>query len=571
MAEAALTPDQIAEQSLLRLIESDPRFALTQATIRGVGYTVFQNQPASLRDYFESATQFADKEFIVEGPLRLTFGEVLDKSHRLSTALAERFDVKKGDRVLLAMRNHAEWIISYIAITSMGAIVVPLNAWWTSEELAVVVADSGGRLAIADAERLDRLQNLVDDGTLEAIGVQLSREANPKVPRFDDVLAETEPRRPTTLIDAQDDASILYTSGSTGEPKGVVSTHHAIIAVITCWHLIHEARTQAGLKLPEDEPCALLPIPLFHVTGCMAHFIASIVRGRKLVLMRKWDTEEAMHLIEQECVTTFTGVPTMTHELAVHPARTKYDLSSLIEVRCGGAARPVGQVRPLIDAFPNLDIGIGYGLTETNALGALCGGDAYAARPASTGRPTPPLIEMKIVKSNGSEAAMDEIGEIRIKSCSNMRGYWNKPEETAAVLTDGWLHTGDVGYLDADNYLFIVDRIKDIIIRGGENISCLEVESALCHHRGVMEACVFGTPDERLGEVPVAVVCERDGTTLAADDLKQFLKAHLAAFKIPERFWISRDRLPLGATGKIDRRGLRQAYRERIETATKGM
>jgi acyl-CoA synthetase (AMP-forming)/AMP-acid ligase II len=312
---------------------------------------------------------------------------------------------------------------------------------------------------------------------------------------------------------------------------------------------------------PTNAPRTLLSVPLFHVTGEVPVLLNSFVIGRGMVLMPKWDATEALRIIEKEKITYFVGVPTMSLELMNHPDRDKYDLSSLTDITGGGAPRPVAHVERLRTSFPNAQPALGYGLTETNAVGCSNFWGNYAAKPASTGRAQPPFVEMAILGEGDRHLPTGERGEVALRSAANIKGYWRNPAATAAAFTaDHYLKTGDIGYVDEDGYLFIVDRKKDIIIRGGENISAAEVEAAIYACDGIAEAAVFGAPDERLGEVPVAILYRREDSHLNEDDLRAFLAPRLAAFKIPARIAFSDAPLPRLGTGKIDRVALKEAF-----------
>jgi len=367
-------------------------------------------------------------------------------------------------------------------------------------------------------------------------------------------------------IGPQDDATILFTSGSTGLAKGAVSTHRAVTTGTYAYTI--GLATLLGIKEkdgdpPVNPPKTLVNVPLFHVTGEVPVLLNSFLIGRTMVLMPKWDPGEALRLIEKETITYFVGVPTMSLELMQHPDRDRYDLSSLTDIAAGGAARPVAHVKRLEDSFKGAQPALGYGLTETNAAG--CGNfwSNYHDKPDSTGRAQKPIVELAILGEGDRHLPTGERGEIAIRAASTIRGYWRDEAATRAAFTaDLYLKTGDIGYLDADDYLFIVDRKKDIIIRGGENISAQEVEAAIYAHPATSEAAVFGIADERLGEVPAAVVyCEKGG--LDADGLTAFLGERLAQFKLPAVIWFSDEPLPKLGTGKIDKVSLRAQYRAR--------
>jgi acyl-CoA synthetase (AMP-forming)/AMP-acid ligase II len=362
----------------------------------------------------------------------------------------------------------------------------------------------------------------------------------------------------------EDDATILFTSGSTGEAKGALSTHRAVTTGVYAYSIglivLLGLLTEEG-RAPATPARTLLSVPLFHVTGEVPVMLNSFVIGRCMVIMPKWDATEALRLIENEKITYFVGVPTMSLEIMNHPERSKYDLSSLKDITAGGAPRPVSHVERLRSEFPDAQPALGYGLTETNATGCANFWSSYAAKPASTGRAQRPLVEVSILGAGDRRLAPGETGEIGIRTAANIKCYWDNPEATEeTIASDGTVRTGDVGYLDEDGYLFIVDRKKEIIIRGGENISAAEVEAECYACPAVAEAAVFGAADERLGEVPVAIVHLKPGEELEAGELRTFLDGKLAKFKIPERIIISAEPLPRLGTGKIDRRALKAQY-----------
>jgi acyl-CoA synthetase (AMP-forming)/AMP-acid ligase II len=477
------------------------------------------------------------------------------------------------------MRNYPEWIFAFMATTSLGAIAVPMNGWWTTEELDFGLEDCGAKLVVADRERVERIHPLMDNLGLKLISVRCDAYDDIRIERFEDLMEKTPAcELPAAKIDPDDDAIILYTSGSTGYPKGVVSTHRAVLSALTTWRLFGtsllmaafeaiDEKTAAELESqPTYQPATLMTIPLFHSTGCHSLFLLSILLGRKIVLMYKWDSEKALELIERERITSFLGVPTMSWELLQSPNLDRYDLSSLQDISGGGAAQPPDHVAALKEKFPNKSPGLGYGLTETNALGAVHNGESYLLKPGSTGRPLPPVLEMKIVDDDGKQVPTGERGEVWIKGPCNFRAYWNKPEATREAITDdGWFRTSDIGTFDEDGFLYIVDRAKDIVIRGGENIACLEVEAAIYKHPDVLEASVFGVPDERLGEEMAAVVALKSGRKPTAESIQQFLSDHLAKFKVPTYLWLQQEKLPRIATGKIDKRQLRKTATEKLE------
>ena len=526
------------------------------------GRKIVTNLPPTLPGMFDAFCMLngATIGVIAEGE-RLTFAELNEHGTRAAKALVGGWGIKKGDRVAIAMRNCPSWIVAYIGVLKAGAIATLVNGWWQADELRHGLGLTEPKLVICDAPRARRL---------EATGLGLDSVTLPVERTIGEAMAPILARGGEDAalpeVTPEDDATILFTSGSTGLSKGAVSTHRAVTSGLYTYTM--SLATLLGIKEmmgepPANPPRTLVNVPLFHVTGEVPVLLNSFVIGRGMVLMSKWDPGEALRLVEQEKVTYFVGVPTMSLELMQHPDRDKYDLSSLTDIAAGGAPRPVAHVKRLQESFRSAQPALGYGLTETNAVG--CGNfwQNYADKPASTGRPHRPMVEMAILGEGDRHLPQGETGEIAIRSAANIRGYWNDQESTRAAFTaDGYLKTGDIGYFDEDDYLFIVDRKKDIIIRGGENISCQEVEAAIYSHPAVSEASVFGIPDERLGEVPAAVIyCEKD-PDIDEVALLAFLEGKIAQYKLPSRIWVHHEPLPKLGTGKIDKKVLRECYQE---------
>lgn len=557
--------DRAIEKAIEALCAGMPEFAVERSEIDGVAHTRFVNAPQTLPGLYAMAESFGDQPFLVNGDERTGFAETIGQARRLAAGLAASCRVGKGQRVAIAARNHPEWVVAYMAVTLSGAVVVPMNAWWQRGELEYALRDCDARVVFADEERAARLAPLAESLSLDVVRIRARENALPGR-RYETLLEDTHPPLPAADIDPEDEATIFYTSGSTGRAKGVVSTHRAVLNGIMGWALFTTAdKVARGVadQEPEFQPATLLTVPLFHVTGCNAMFLLALAGGAKLVFMHRWEPETALELIQRERITAFNGVPTMSWELLQTAAeKGGYDLSSLESISGGGAARPPEHVRRLAEQFPQARPAVGWGLTETNGLGTVNTGRNYVLKPASAGIPCKPVVELEIRDESGRALQTGETGVIWLKSPSNMSAYLNQPEETAAALVDGWLDTGDVGYLDEDGYLFIVDRAKDIVIRGGENISCLEVEAALYEHPAVAETAVFGLPDERLGEVLVAVVQARPGATVSAEDLREHAAGRLAHFKVPSEIHLREERLPRTATGKIFKRALREAALE---------
>jgi acyl-CoA synthetase (AMP-forming)/AMP-acid ligase II len=525
----------------------------------GLGRAIVANFPATLPAFFNTFCALnGANEAVVSGEERLTFADLDRISDGLAHGLAAR-GIAKGDRVAIAMRNCPAWIVSYMAILKAGGVATLLNGWWEPAEMEHAVQLTEPKLIIADPPRAKRLQERCKVSEIMCLPIEL-----PVQQAIAPLMEGADVKRALPELSPDDDATILFTSGSTGESKGALSTHRAVTTGVYAYStgliVLLGILTQDG-KAPAGPARTLLSVPLFHVTGEVPVMLNSFVIGRCMVIMPKWDPTEALRLIEKEKITYFVGVPTMSLEIMNHPDRSKYDLSSLKDITAGGAPRPITHVERLKQEFPDAQPALGYGLTETNATGCANFWSSYAAKPASTGRPQKPLVEVAILGGGDQHLAAGEVGEIGIRTAANIKCYWRNPQATAETITpDGFIRTGDVGYLDEDGYLFIVDRKKEIIIRGGENISAAEVEAACYDCAAVAEAAVFGAPDERLGEVPVAVIYVKDGEDLDETGLQAFLDGKLAKFKIPGRIIISATSLPRLGTGKIDRRALKAQY-----------
>ena len=522
------------------------------------GRAIVTNFPATLPGLYRAFCAInSSNEAIVAGEERLTFAELDALSECAAHGLVAR-GIRKGDRVGIAMRNCPSWVVLHMAIVKAGGIATLLNGWWEAQEMEHAIVLTDPTLIIADAARAKKIEARCPGRGVLTIAVE-----EPVETALADLLHDRDENSALPEVTPEDDATILFTSGSTGDAKGAVSTHRAVTTGVYTYAtgliVLRELLTQEGR--PPGTPRTLINVPLFHVTGEVPVMLNSFVIGRCMVMMPKWDAGEALRLIEKEKITYFVGVPTMSLELMSHPDRHQYDLASLKDITAGGAPRPVSHVERLRGEFPNAQPALGYGLTETNAVGCMNFWSNYAAKPGSTGWAMMPFVELAILGEGDRHQSPGEVGEIGIRTAANVKGYWEMPEATTALFTpDGYVRTGDIGYLDEDGYLFIVDRKKEIIIRGGENISAAEVEAECYACPAVAEAAVFGAPDERLGEVPVAVIHPKSGEELDETQLRTFLDGKLAKFKIPERIIFSAEPLPRLGTGKIDRRALKAQY-----------
>ena len=536
-------------------------FELIDGEVRGVKMKVFKNAPAHLGQVFAGSRGHGDKTFLVYEDEIITFAQAADRIDALASLLVNTYGVKKGDRVAVAMRNFPEWVMSFAAIISVGAINVSMNSWWTEDEMDFALEDSGATVLICDQQRFDIGAASCVKKNIKVLVVRPEKPLPAGVDKWEEVLPLGD-KHPGADISPDDDATILYTSGTTGRPKGAVSTHRAILSSIMAFSARNTIFQMSGTKLkdvdgPEVPTSFILIVPLFHVTGCVPVMLSCFVAGLKLAIMYKWDPEKALEMIEREQITNFVGVPTQSWDLVNSPAFEKYDTSSLRAVGGGGAPSPTSLVGKVNDKVKNGNPQLGYGMTETNAFGPAITGSDYLSHPTSTGRASWPMF-VEVRDENLKPVPTGQSGEIWFFGPMLIRGYWNRPDATAETIVDGWLRSGDLGRLDADGYVYVEDRVKDMILRAGENVYGAEVESAIYEHPAVHEAAVFGVPHERLGEEVGVAILVNDGMTLTPEELWTFLDVKIAKFKIPTQVVIMSEPLPRNAAGKFLKRELQQ-------------
>ena len=527
-------------------------FEVERIVVGGIEVNAFKNAPQSLREML--GAQRGDGDFMVYQDEHWSFAATQQTVAALGHVLVDSYGIVKGDRVAIGMRNYPEWVISYTAIVSIGAIAVSLNAWWTADELDYALEDSGASVLIADRERVERSRDACKRLGVRTIGVRGA--GGEDVDPWDLPLGAA---LPDVVVSPDDDATILYTSGTTGRPKGAVSTHRAVVQAMMAFgcRAAVDALRNPRSGPPKHPTCYILIVPLFHVTGALV-MLSTLAGGMKMVVMYKWDPLEALRLIEQEKVTHFVGVPTQSWDLLECQQFGDYDTSSLVSIGGGGAPSPPELVKRVENSFvgrPN----IGYGMTETNAYGPGNNGDDYVSHPTSAGRYVP-MLELEARGPDGEALPPGEMGEIWFKGPHLIRGYWNKPEATAETIVDGWLRSGDLGRVDEDGFVYVMDRAKDLVLRAGENVYSAEVEAAIYEHPAVYEVAVFGVPHERLGEEVAAVIMVRPGMALTQQDVIAHLHGKLAGFKIPSRVRFVDEQLPRNASGKILKRQLRDTF-----------
>ncbi|MGV9328645.1 class I adenylate-forming enzyme family protein [Streptosporangium sandarakinum] len=537
-----------------RLTGPGQLFEMVDVPGHGGPVRTWKHAPAHFRALLEGSRLHGEQVFLTYEDESLTYEEHFRRAATLAHRLIAEYGVAKGDRVAIAMRNYPEWVVAFSAALAAGAVAVPLNAWWTAQELEFGVSDSGAKVVIADGERAARLAG-------RAPLIVVRGEAPEGARPFEEVLGEVaaDVTLPAVEVSPEDPATIFYTSGTTGRPKGALGSHRNLgQSPMTVAYGMMRSLARAGKDPAEaagKRRVTLLTVPLFHVTGCFAVMTTTMFTGGGLVLMYRWDAGRALELIERERITTLSGVPTNVWQLLAHPDLGRRDISSLTSLGYGGAPAPPKLLERITERLPSRAPSNGYGMTETTALAIYNSGPDYLAKPDSIGLPMP-VVEVRIADPLGRELPAGEVGELCLRGPNVILGYWNRPEATAETFVDGWLHTGDMARVDAEGFVYIVDRAKDMVIRGGENVYCAEVEAALFEHPAVDDVAVIGVPHEELGEEVGAVV--RLASPASAEELREFLLGRIAAFKVPVRFWVREGELPRNPGGKILKTRLRQ-------------
>jgi long-chain acyl-CoA synthetase len=526
-----------------------------------------------MRVMWEATALHADKDYIVYEDERYTYTEIHEQVRKLAQYLVSQ-GIGRHSRVALSMRNYPEWVVGYWATVSIGAAAVGMNAWWTPSEMEYALNDSQPGVLIVDDERLERLSQIASTPKMHVISVRTDRALPAGGARWTDVMATADPGvLPNIEFDQDDDATIFYTSGTTGFPKGAQLTHRGSVANILNLVAMNMASAMAEQKaiaagdVPAPTvapaqaypPCFMAPTPLFHVTACNCILHAATASGAKVVLMYKWEPGRALELIERERVTSFSGVPTMSREMLLHPDWNTRDTSSVQGMGGGGAALQPDLVHKIAGALKGGQPSTGYGMTETHGIITANAARLFIAKPESCG-PLVPTLEGKLVDEDGNDlpAGPNTVGVLCVRGSIVIKGYLNREEATADSIRDGWLNTGDIARIDEDGFVYIVDRAKDMVIRGGENVYCSEVETAIYNHDAIAEACVFGIPEERLGEEVAAVIVLRPGRSLTEKELQDFLSGTIAKHKIPTKIWFRDEPIPRNASGKFLKRELKK-------------
>ncbi len=555
------------DEAIQQLTGAGAPFEIVEQTFNGVKCKSYKNAPTTMPEVFAPGREFGDKEFVIYEGERFTFNQFFEQADAIGHQLINAYGVKKGDRVALAMRNFPEWMTAFVAITSIGAVGVPLNSWGKAKELEYGLTDAGVKIVFCDQQRLDYIAPRLGELGIRAIAVRTTAETLPEhTQTLEDFIAPGVGKSmPTADIDPEDTALIMYTSGTTGNPKGAVSCHRAMGQAV-----MNTACTAAaaGMNNPEAigammeqglELNSLLAVPLFHISGCHAQFIPSLRGGRKMVIMYKWDAVKALEIIEKERITNVVAAPSMLLDLLEAPEFETTDTSSLFALAPGGAASPPKVVKLAMQKVPIGFHGTGWGMTESNALGSSFIGKAFAYKPGSAGF-VHPIADMEMRDEEGNVLPQGEAGHIWLKGPTLITEYWNRPEANAEEFKDGWFSSGDIGYIDDEGFLFLSDRAKDMVIRGGENIFPVEIESTLMDHPGVHEVAAFGIPHEKLGEELAVVIVVKAHFSVTAEDIKAFAKERLAGFKVPSQVALWYEPLPRNATNKLLKKVIKATF-----------
>lgn len=546
-------------------------FEIETVEVHGRQVRDFCRRPRSFAELAQKAAQWDERDFLVEGDHRLSYAAFFQSAERLAAGLRTQTGLAKGDRVAILAANGIGWCKAFWASLLAGGVVVALNGWWKAEEIEYGLEDCGAAILIADPARLRRVAELLP-GLSQLRHIFLVGEGEaPEDPRcrpLTDLEGGSVPALAPVPCDEDDPATIFYTSGTTGRSKGAVNTHRGWISgpMNLTFAAVASAIERGADPTAREPETVLATLPLFHVGGCHSTLIAAPASGAKIVFTRgRFSATEVMSLIERERVTRWSAVPTMLWRLHAHPDRARFDLSTVRTVGYGGSPSSTELAQAVSEVFPNAgSVSNAYGLTESGTVFTAIAGADLLARPGSVGRPFP-TAEVVIRDLAGAPVPPKTEGQITVRGPMVMLGYWNRPKDTAEIIVDGWLQTGDIGFLDADGFLYVTDRAKDMIIRGGENIYPAEIELCLDAHPDVVESAVIGVPHPELGEEGKAIVRLREGAEADAPALRDWIARSLADFKVPAHFEFRSEPLPRNATGKIIKPLLRGGAPTRFE------
>jgi long-chain acyl-CoA synthetase len=555
------------DEALASVVAPGAPFELIDCPRTGIGSKQYRNAPKNIVELFAPAKEYGKKEFVLYDGEHWSFEKILQQAASIGLQLLEKHGVRKGTRVAIAMRNYPEWMTAFIGITCVGAVVVPLNSWGTTLDLEHGLTDSNSKFLFCDPPRYDMMKNCCADKDIVPIVVRAqANDLESNAFTYEDFIAEaSHAKMPDVNIAGDDDVLIMYTSGTTGKAKGALSTHHALCQAIFSMECMGAAMA-IGNREPFEiaagkgfAPCSLMTIPLFHVGGCHAQFLTAIRSGSRIVMMHKWDVNKAFDYLEKEQITLVGGAPAQILDFLNSPRLQTSDLSSLSMLVAGGSATPPKVHSLLNEKLPHHMLGVGWAMTETNSVGVIFSG-VPGQSPAGSSGICHPIVELSIRDEQGDELPSGENGEIWIRSVALITCYWNRPEANAKDFSAGWFNSGDIGHVSEDGFLYLADRAKDMIIRGGENIYPVEIENCLLEHPGMHECAVFGSADERMGEEVAVVVVSKPGIELSEAMISCYAKEHLAAYKVPTRIILSDHPLPRNPTNKILKNVVREQF-----------
>ena len=529
-------------------------FEVVTQDVRGKSLRVFKNAPATLSDIIDGARQHGDAEFIVSGSRRLSFNDFFEQTDAFAARLAHDYGVTPGQSVAICMKNSPEWMISFVAILRAGGVAVLVNSRGTAKTMLEAIEDTDSVLVLADKRRHEILSKAECSAPLITMADVSGEKPAPSLPEI--------------KRNADDLAAMFFTSGTTGSAKAAAMSHRALVTGVMNGQMAMVAIFQKmaaaynidveTLKSQMPQSSSLLIFPLFHTSGCSSIFLTTLVNGGKLVLMERWSAEIALKLMQEERVTALGGVPATHWDLLSFDGLDEYDLSSLVSISSGGQAFPRNLMAALRERFPKAYIGAGYGMTETSGSVSQANGEALWSRLEASGTILP-MMDVRISGDDGEALSLGQTGEIWVKGATLMTEYYGRPVDTAAAFSGEWFKTGDIGFIDEDNYIYIVDRKTDMVISGGENIYCVEVEAAISKHPDVLHICTFGIPDDRLGEKLIACYVAQN-SDLSPEALKQFASEKLAAYRMPKEFIRVAEPFKLNAMSKIEKRKVRERF-----------
>ncbi|ABZ76655.1 AMP-dependent synthetase and ligase [Shewanella halifaxensis HAW-EB4] len=542
-------------------------FELVQLDQGEISVPVYLNAPKDLSEVIEASRRDDESTFLVYQDDVYSYRRFYSEVDALAIWFHEQ-GVVQGTRVAIALRNRPEWAVSFAAIAKLGAVPVPLNSLGQPKELWSAIDEVMPKILVCDKARWNKLDTQVSNNIFKVLVVDDNDKITAEVSHYEDAIVEanTKTSLPRLNILPEDTALILFTSGASSNAKAVISTQRAVcqalynIDYISAISAMTSPKIVARIMANAKPPMLLTAVPLFHVSGLHAQLLTALRSGRGMVMMHRWDPTEAVKMIKQHNITQFNGAPSMVMQLLREPGFLSTSiLDNMAGLGFGGSGLPEVLVELVLKEMPNHMVGSGFGMTESNGVGSSSSGELFRVSPKSSGMLSP-LVKIKVCDPIGDELSEGEIGEICIQSVTVMREYLNNHAGTQEAIRNGWLHTGDIGYLDHNGFLFIVDRLKNVIIRNGENIASVEVESSLMLHNAVKEAAVFGVADEMVGESVVAVISLKNGHSTDEEALKLHVAGQLASYKVPSTIHIIDDDLPRNPAGKLQHNQLKAAY-----------